>query len=73
MNSKTIFLVVQVVISVLLIAAVLLQNRGAGLGQSFGGSSATYHTKRGFEKRLHQATIILAVAFLTVPLLQIIF
>lgn len=73
MNLKTIFLVVQVVISVLLIVAVLLQNRGAGLGQSFGGSSSAYHTKRGFEKRLHQATIILAIAFLTIPLLQIIF
>jgi preprotein translocase subunit SecG len=72
MNLKTIFLIVQVVISVLLITAVLLQNRGAGLGQSFGGSSSTYHTKRGFEKRLHQATIILAIAFLTIPLLQII-
>jgi len=73
MNSKTIFLIIQVVISILLITAVLLQNRGAGLGQSFGGSSSTYHTKRGFEKRLHQATILLAVAFLTIPLLQIIF
>jgi preprotein translocase subunit SecG len=73
MTTQNAFLIVQVIISVLLIAAVLLQNRGAGLGQSFGGSSATYHTKRGFEKRLHQATIILAVAFLTIPLLQIIF
>lgn len=62
----------QIVISVLLIAAVLLQNRGAGLGQTFGGDSAIYHTKRGLEKRLHQATILLAVLFLTVSFLHLI-
>lgn len=73
MSLDIIFLSLQNIVSILLIAAVLLQNRGAGLGQSFGGGSAVYHTKRGFEKRLHQATIILAVCFLTIPLLQIIF
>lgn len=73
MNPNNVLLIAEVVVSVLLIAAILLQNRGAGLGQSFGGSSAVYHTKRGFEKRLHQATIVLAVAFLTIPLLLIIF
>jgi len=72
MNLKNTLLIIELVVSILLVAAVLLQNRGAGLGQSFGGSSSTYHTKRGFEKRLHQATIILAIIFLTIPLLQII-
>ncbi|MDP3685540.1 MAG: preprotein translocase subunit SecG [bacterium] len=62
----------QIVISVLLIVTVLLQNRGAGLGTTFGGDSAMYHTKRGLEKRLHQATILLAVLFLTISLLHLI-
>lgn len=62
----------QIVVSILLIAAVLLQNRGAGLGQTFGGDSAMYHTKRGIEKRLHQATIVLAVLFLTLSFLHLI-
>lgn len=61
-----------VAVSVLLIAAILLQNRGAGLGQTFGGDSAVYRTKRGLEKRLHQATIVLAVLFLTLSALQFI-
>lgn len=56
---------IHVVVSLLLIAAILLQNRGAGLGQTFGGDSAIFRTKRGLEKRLHQATIVLAVLFLT--------
>lgn len=62
----------QIVVSLLLILAVLLQNRGAGLGQTFGGDSAIYRTKRGFEKRLHQATILLAVLFLTISFLHLI-
>lgn len=61
-----------VAVSVLLVAAILLQNRGAGLGQTFGGDSAVYRTKRGLEKRLHQATIVLAVLFLTLSALQFI-
>ena len=62
----------QIALSVLLIVAVLLQNRGAGLGTTFGGDSAIFHTKRGLEKRLHQATILLAFLFLTVSLLHFI-
>lgn len=62
---------IQILLSVLLIAAILLQNRGAGIGGTFGGDSAMYHTKRGLEKRLHQATIAIAVLFLGFALLQL--
>lgn len=65
-------LAAHVTIAILLIAAVLLQNRGAGLGQTFGGDSAIFHTKRGLEKRLHQATIFLATLFLTISFLNLI-
>lgn len=71
MPTETILTVTNIVISVLLIAAILFQNRGAGLGQTFGGDSAIYHTKRGLEKRLHQATIALAIAFLGTAILQL--
>ncbi len=73
MNIQSILIFAEIIVSISLIAAVLMQNRGAGLGQSFGGDSAVYHTKRGLEKRLHQATIILSVAFLTLAVLQLIF
>ena len=69
---NTLLIGAQIVISVLLIVAILLQHRGAGLGTTFGGDSAMYHTKRGLEKRLHQITIFLAVLFLTVSLLHLI-
>lgn len=58
--------IVQAVIAVLLIISILLQNRGTGLSETFGGgsSNASYQTKRGFDKFLFRASIILSVLFL---------
>lgn len=53
----------QLFLSVLLIAAVLLQRRGSGLGASFGQDMASYSTKRGAEKFIFNATIVLAIFF----------
>jgi len=64
--------IAQVVVSILLIIAILLQNRGAGLGSAFGGSGGVYLTKRGLEKKLFIATIVLAVLFFATSLLGII-
>ena len=55
--------IVQIVVAVLLIASILMQNRGTGVGGIFGGSSGVYRTKRGVEKVLFRATIVLAVLF----------
>lgn len=52
-----------------LIAAVLLQSRGAGLGSTFGGESSVYRSRRGVEKRLYQFTIALALLFVGVALI----
>ena len=54
---------IQIVLSVLLIISVLLQQTGASMGGAFGGDnfSATYHTRRGAEKTLFYATIVLGV------------
>lgn len=58
--------IVQAVISVLLMVSILLQNRGTGLSETFGGGSdnASYQTKRGFDKFLFKATIALSIVFL---------
>lgn len=55
--------IAQAVVSVLLVVAILLQNRGAGLGSAFGGDFGGYYTKRGMEKFLIYATGVLALAF----------
>jgi preprotein translocase subunit SecG len=56
--------IVQIAVSVLLIASVLLQQQGVGLSSSFGGEGNIFRTKRGVEKILFYATIVLAVAFM---------
>ena len=53
----------QLIVSVALIFAVLLQSRGSGLGGTFGGDSAVYRSRRGIERRLWQFTIVLIVLF----------
>jgi protein translocase SecG subunit len=54
---------IQVVLAVLLIACILLQQTGAALGGAFGGDnfSAGYHTRRGSEKVLFYASVVLGV------------
>jgi protein translocase SecG subunit len=66
---------VQIVLSVLLIAAVLLQQRGSSLGGAFGGDnfSSTFHKRRGSELFLFRATAVIAVLFVLSTLVSVIF
>lgn len=61
---KNIIAIGQVVVSVLLIVCILLQQQGVGLSATFGGGGETFRTKRGLEKGLFYATIVLGVLFL---------
>ena len=64
-----IFLVIaQMVLSVALTLALLLQVRGGGLGGIFGQADSVYRTKRGLEKTLFQLTIVLVVMFAGISL-----
>jgi len=65
---------VQIVISVLLIGAVVLQRTGASLGGAFGADnfSSGFHTRRGFEKTLFRATIALGILFALSALINLI-
>lgn len=55
--------IIQVIVAILLIGAILLQQQGSGLGTSWGGSGASYHTRQGLEKLLFRLTIVLIVVF----------
>lgn len=48
----------------LMILCILLQQRGASLGAGFGSSGELYTTRRGFDRNLYEATIVLAVIFI---------
>ncbi len=65
--------IIQIVLSIVLIAVILLQHRGSGLGAAFGGEGNIYRTKRGLEKSLHIVTVILSILFLGTALLNILY
>lgn len=62
-NTIDILLIVQIVLSVLIVISVLLQSRAEGMGSLFGGGGEVFRTKRGLEKFLYRATIVLAISF----------
>ena len=53
----------QIVLSILLVGGIVLQQRGATLGGAFGGDNfaSTFYKRRGAEKFLFQATVVVAV------------
>lgn len=54
----------QIIIGILLSAAILMQAKGTGFARSVGPSS--YHARRGMEKMLFKATIVLSVVFVAI-------
>lgn len=63
MNFDGILQIIMMGSAILMVAAILLQQRGASLGAGFGGSGELYTTRRGLDKNLFEATIVLAVIF----------
>lgn len=63
-----------IIVSFALMAVILLQSRGAGLGGLTGGEygGAGYHVRRGVERLLFQLTIVLCVVFFTLAILNVI-
>lgn len=59
---RTVVLIIQAVLAVLLCLCILLQHRAAGISATFGGNGGAYVQRRGAEKLLYQATIVLAIA-----------
>lgn len=64
--------IIQIIISVLLIVLILLQQRGGGLSPVLGGEGGAYRTRRGVEKGLFTATIVLVVLFLATAFLNLV-
>lgn len=52
-----------IIVSILMTLAILAQNRGSSLSATFGGSGDFYVEKRGAEKVLYNATLVLAALF----------
>lgn len=61
---KEVITIIQIILAALLIVVIILQQKGSGIGASFGGDMGFYRTKRGAEKMLFYITIGLSVAFI---------
>ncbi len=62
----------QIIVSLLIVVTVILQSRGSDAGMAFGGGGETFRSKRGIEKVLFYATIILVVLFASNSILALI-
>lgn len=64
-HMQTILQIIQIILSILLIAGILMQSKTSGLSGAFGGDDSTgaFQTRRGLEKTLFQFTLGLAVSF----------
>ena len=65
--------VIQIILSILLVAAILLQQRGSSLGGAFGGDnfSSAFHKRRGAELFLFKFSIGIAILFVISAFLNI--
>ena len=68
---RTYFDIAQIILAVVLIAVILLQVRGGGLGGIFGQPDSTFRTRRGLEKALFQFTIVLVLIFVILSILSL--
>lgn len=66
---KTYLTLAQIATGILLTGLVLLQAKGTGLGRTFG--SIAYHSKRGVEKMIFRVTVITAVIFVMLSVLNV--
>ncbi|TSD01859.1 MAG: Preprotein translocase, SecG subunit [Parcubacteria group bacterium Athens0714_26] len=69
---ESILILAQIIVSILLVAAILLQQRGQALGGAFGGGGEFYATRRGVEKKIFRATIFLGILFVILAISNLI-
>ena len=68
---NNLLLISQIIVSISLMILILLQQRGSSLGSAFGGSGEFYSARRGAEKKIFWATVVLGTAFVALALLNI--
>jgi len=64
-------LILQIIISIVLIALVMLQSKDSGLSNPFGATQTGYQTKTGPEKAIYMFTIFAVIIFVVISVLNI--
>jgi preprotein translocase subunit SecG len=63
--------IVTILVSILLIIMIMIQSKGSSFGTGFGGDGGSmYTTRRGFEKTLFDATIVVSGIFLVLAIVS---
>jgi preprotein translocase subunit SecG len=71
-NPLSVYLhIVQIIVSLALVAVTVVQSKSAGLGRMFGSDSSIYRTRRGVEKTLFNLTIVLGVIFFVTSIVSV--
>ena len=68
----TFLVILQIIVSILLIVAILLQSQGGGLSPVFGGGGEMFRSKRNIEKFLFTSTAILAFLLAVISIILLI-
>lgn len=70
---KNLFLIINIIISVLLILFIIIQGRGAGIGSAWGGGGEFFQTRRGIEKWTLRLTVFLVIIFFFFTLFDLLY
>lgn len=61
---RSFLIIFQIAVSILLVLSILLQEKGVGLSATFGGGGEFYRSKRGVDRVMFIATLVLSVLFI---------
>ncbi len=68
---KNVLLLINIILSILVVALILIQGRGAGLGSAWGGGGELFQTRRGIEKFTLRLTVFLIILFFIVSVINL--
>ena len=67
----TFLLIAQIILGLTLTALIVFQTQNSGAGSVFGSDTTVYRTRRGLEKTLYQATIVLSIIFVLLTMVTV--
>jgi len=67
----TFLLISQIILGLALTVLIVFQTQNSGAGSVFGSDTTVYRTRRGLEKTLYQATIVLSIVFVLLTMVTV--
>ncbi|OGK62416.1 preprotein translocase subunit SecG [Candidatus Roizmanbacteria bacterium RIFOXYB2_FULL_38_10] len=67
---KNVLIIINIVVSIVIVALILMQGRGAGLGSAWGGGGEMFATRRGIEKVTLRITVLCIILFFIISLIS---